>query len=303
MTGSRKILTLLTPAILPLALLTTANLAGTVHALPAPEPITRDFLNVPYCIDSAHGAHLLDLRLPVTGKPPYPLIIYIHGGGWTSGDKSMFPTVLLHAHGYATASINYRLSPKDKFPAQIVDCKAAVGWLRSHASSLNLDPNRIGVWGASAGGHLAALLGTTGDARAPAWAAPSAGSSNRVDAVCDWCGPTDLITIVSQGGLKNRIIHAVSSLLGAHPWLRPDLAKEASPITYVHKGCPPFLIMHGDQDPLVPPGQSKQLTDALKAHGVDCSWQLIPGASHNFYSIENEKKVMQFFDRTLKNKR
>jgi acetyl esterase/lipase len=272
---------------------TTAHEAGADN---------HEYLDVPYGPYQRHGANLLDLRLPRLGKPPYPLIIMIHGGGWTAGSKSLFPSLLLVDNGYATATINYRLGRNGVFYDQIADCKAAVTWLRKRGTSINIDPNRIGVWGASAGGHLAALLGTTGDATSPAWATPVGGVSNRVDAVCDWCGPTDLCSITSQLGNSNKVLKPLRALLGAPPWERPNRAKEASPITYVHRGCPPFLIMHGEKDPVVPVAQSQELNDALKAIGVDCTLEIVPGGGHNFHSKDSEARVVKFFDRTLKNK-
>jgi acetyl esterase/lipase len=243
-------------------------------------------------------ANLLDFRLPTTGKPPYPLIIYIHGGAWLSGDKNAFPSFKLLQGGYATASINYRLTDKAIFPAQIEDCKRAVAWLRSNASLLKVDPNRFGVWGASAGGHLVALLGTTNDAKSPPWATPP-GTSARVQAVCDWCGPSDLLTMAEQSDPRHNVMGAVAKLLGGPPSERQGLAKEASPTTYATKGCPPFLIMHGDKDDLVPILQSKELCDALKKKGADCTFETVDGP-HNFYTLEREVRVRQFFDRTFK---
>jgi acetyl esterase/lipase len=244
-------------------------------------------------------ANLLDFRLPTTGKPPYPLIIYIHGGGWCSGDKNPVPSLKLLEGGYATASINYRLTDKAIFPAQIEDCKRAVAWLRTNASRLKIDPDRFGAWGASAGGHLVALLGTTVDSKSPPWAATPPSTSARVAAVCDWCGPSDLLTIGEQSDPRRNVMGAVAQLLGRPPSEKRDLAREASPITYAHKGCPPFLIMHGNKDDLVPIEQSKELSDALKAKGVDCTFETVHGA-HNFYTPEYEIRVMQFFDRILK---
>lgn len=247
------------------------------------------------------GANLLDFRLPSNGKSPYPLIVYVHGGGWSSGDKYPFPSVLLHSDGYATASINYRLTGQAKFPAQIIDCKQAIAWLRSNAATLHIDPERIGVWGASAGGHLVALLGTTGDARSPAWAQAAAGTSNKVQAVCDWCGPANLLTIESQSPPDRNLMASITSLLGSPVTQAPELAQEASPVTYAHDGCPPFLIMHGDRDWLVPTAQSKELLAALKEKTADCTLEVVKGG-HNFYTAENEYRVRKFFDGALKTK-
>jgi acetyl esterase/lipase len=299
----RKILTLLGTALLLTAFAREATLAWHPYRppiAPAAKPMPHVFLNVPYGPFLDHGANTLDLYLPTVGSPPYPVIILIHGGGWTAGDKSGFLPLLLVRNGYATASINYRLGKNGIFYAQIADCKAAVTWIRKHGPSLNLDPNKIGVWGASAGGHLAALLGTTGDAKLPVWAGPINGTSNKVDAVCDWCGPTDLISISAQLTDKTKMSGPLAALLGGPPEVRPDRAKEASPVTYAHPGCPPFLIMHGDQDQVVPLAQSKEFSEVLKNCHVDCTLDIIAAGRHNFYSQPNEQKVVDFFDRTLK---
>lgn len=243
-------------------------------------------------------AHLLDFCLPSTGEPPFPLVVYVHGGGWHTGDKSPFPSVLLRDAGYATASINYRLSREAPFPAQIEDCKRAVAFLRTNAKTLDIDPAHIGAWGGSAGGHLVALLGTTGDAKSPSWAM-TPGTSNSVAAVCDWCGPSDLLSVNAQSSPRRNIMQPIAELLGGSPSERPELAKEASPVTYAHKDCPPFLIMHGTSDDVVPIEQSKELSDALKAKGVDCTYEEVDG-NHNIYTTENELRVTRFFDRYLK---
>lgn len=214
----------------------------------------------------------------------------------------MFPTLLLLANGYAIASINYRLSSDAKFPAQIEDCKNAICWLRANADKFSIDPNNIGVWGHSAGGHLAALVGTTCDATKPDWAAAPSGKSNQVQAVCDWCGPTDLLKLFTTAAPSTGLPYAVAAFLGASPKDKPELARLADPMTYAHKGCPPFLIMHGNKDEVVPIEQSQELVKCLKDNGVDCTFIEIPGKGHNIYSFENERTVLDFFDRTLKSK-
>jgi acetyl esterase/lipase len=262
------------------------------------------------CITIAYGQHvndganLLDLYLPdnstafFANKKSYPLIVFIHGGAWQSGDKSLTPDATeFIQRGYALASINYRLVGQASHPAQIEDCKAAVNWLRAHAKIFNINPDRI--WGISAGGHLAALLGTTCNATSPGWSAPE-GVPCRVQAICDWCGLTDLTTIAKQADSHYVLGQAVASFLGGTPAEKPALAKEASPITYVCRGLPPFLIMHGDKDTIVPVEQSKELAAALKAAHVSTNLQIIPGAGHMFASPENTNIVFHFFDQALK---
>jgi len=258
--------------------------------------------NIDYGPTLAFGANLLDLYLP-SGKGPYPLVICIHGGGWEVGDKAFFPCRRLIKNGYAVASINYRLSSQAPFPAQIVDCKLAIAWLRSHASEYNLDPERIGAWGISAGGHLAALVGLTGDLKTPEWATSSGTSSNCVAAVCDWCGPTDLISILPQSGMNSSVNEMVTRLLGTPPAVNPALAGEASPVAYAKRNAPPFLIMHGSRDTYVPPQQSQELNNLLKSAGADSTLIIVKGAKHSFFSRATEDVMLDFFDRKLKAKR
>ena len=150
----------------------------------------------------------LDLYLPPKADSPLPLIIWVHGGAWLGGSKAGGGSALrMLGRGYAVASINYRLSNQAKFPAQIEDCKAAVRFLRANAKKYNLDPDRFGAWGASAGGHLVALLGTTGDVKELEGDGRNKEVSSRVQAVCDWFGPTDLLKMGEQAGPNSKIDH------------------------------------------------------------------------------------------------
>ncbi len=251
-------------------------------------------------------ANLLDLWLPKEAesshkKTLYPVIVFIHGGAWESGDKTFMPfQAPFNSRGYAVACINYRLTRESPYPAQIVDCKIAISWLRSHAKVFGLDPDRIGVWGISSGGHLAALLGTTSDITNHEWESPSNVSSG-VQAVCDWAGPTDLLTIAQQSGTNYMLSRAVKQFLGATPEEKPEIAREASPVNYVHKGCPPFLIMHGERDTIIPIEQSKELASRLKANRDNCILEIIAGGSHHFADESTVARVIQFFDLVLKN--
>jgi acetyl esterase/lipase len=202
--------------------------------------------------------------------------------------------------GFAAASINYRLSQHAKFPAQIDDCKAAIRWLRAHAKHYQLDPNHIGVMDESAGGHLVALLGTTGGKEFDA-PGPNAKQSDQVQAVCDWFGPTDFLHWGAP--LTGKVEEVVTQLLGGPALTNKEKAAQASPITYVAKGDPPFLIMHGDQDPLVPLAQSEEFADALKKAGVEVTLRVLKGAGHGgpaFTSPENRQLIEEFFVKHLK---
>jgi acetyl esterase/lipase len=255
--------------------------------------------------DLRYGPHTerntLDLFVPKSDAP-LPLIVWVHGGAWQGGSKSGGnPALPYLARGYAVASINYRLSQHAVFPAQIHDCKAAVRLLRANAKKYNLNPDAFGVWGASAGGHLVALLGTGGDVKElEGNVGEHTGVSSRVHAVCDYFGPTDLVRL-SPGNAEN----AVSKLLGGPPREKKELATAANPITHASKDDPPFLIIHGDKDPLVPLSQSEILLDALKKAGVEAELIVIKDGGHGgpgFAARENQDKIAAFFDKHLKKK-
>jgi acetyl esterase/lipase len=217
----------------------------------------------------------------------------------------------LLADGYAVASIEYRLSSQAIFPAQIHDCKAAVRFLRANAARYHLDPNCFGAWGSSAGGHLAALLGTSGGVKELEGSAGNLEQSSRVQCVCDWFGPADLTTIVAQSGPEIKVPHDTADCPEAHLVGGPlgeNLAKArlASPTTYVNKEAPPFLIMHGDRDDAIPLAQSQQLDAALRKAGVETTLIVIHGAGHGFGGPaawarpDLSQPVKEFFDKHLK---
>ena len=254
--------------------------------------------------DVSYGPHernVLDLTVPKSDKP-LPLIVWVHGGGWEAGDKAGNPAALLLTQGYATASINYRYSKHAAFPAQLHDCKAAVRFLRDNAKKYNLDADAFGVWGASAGGHLVALLGTTGDVPELEGDAKTK-TSSQVQAVCDWFGPTDLVKLSPMTAAGNPI----TKLLGGTTGEKAELAKQANPITHISKGDAPFLIIHGTDDKLVPLSQSELLQEALTKGGIESELLVLKGADHGgkeFQSqvanAENRKKLLDFFGKHLK---
>ncbi|MBT3268776.1 alpha/beta hydrolase [Candidatus Poribacteria bacterium] len=250
------------------------------------------------------GPQLLDVYWRSSGDPK-PVIVWIHGGGWMGGDKSHCEAALsLLDDGYAVASISYRLSHEATFPAQLHDCRAAVGWLRSNAETYNLNPRRIGAWGASAGGHLAALLGTA-DGRLRHGDYSANGPPASVQAVCDWFGPTDFLRMNDQPGAIDHgsADSPESRLVGGPIREHPDRVAEANPATYVTSACPPFLIMHGAQDDLVLPSQSEILHDALTRAGVPSELVTLEGLGHGFgpdYPERVMEPVREFFRRHLR---
>lgn len=246
----------------------------------------------------------LDLYVPTKASGQLPLVVFIHGGAWVEGDKKDNPGLILAPLGFAVASLNYRLSSDALFPAQIYDCKAAIRYLRKHATEYGINPDKIGVWGVSAGGHLAALLGTSGNSDKLDGDLGNPGVSSAVQAVLDWCGPTDLLTISEQAGSKTKIDFETSNgpvgkLLGGLQTEKKELAREASPVTYVDKNDPPILIVHGDIDDLVPFAQSEELQDKLLAAGALSKLICVRGMGHSLGTEHEYKRAIDFFKSTL----
>lgn len=247
----------------------------------------------------------LDLYSPKNISQPLPVVIWIHGGGWSSGRKDRPPAVNLVEDDYVVASIDYRLSGEAPFPAQIEDCKAAVRWLRANAAKYHLDPDHIGAWGHSAGGHLAALLGTSGGVPALEGDGDNLSYSSRVQAVCDMSGPADILGLYenASGASSDRARKArtaIQALLAESPEQDKAKAMAASPITYVSKNDPPFLLIHGEDDPLVPASQSQRFAAALKAAGVETILEIATGRGHGVGGVRFQSLIKTFFDRYLK---
>lgn len=288
----------------PVAVLATVSLAAAQQppreASPRPlPPGVRALRELPY-IPGGHERNRLDLYLPEKAEGPAPVIVWIHGGAWLGGSKENCPAVPLVGRGYAVASINYRLSQHAVFPAQIEDCKAAIRWLRANAARYSLDADHIGVWGASAGGHLVAMLGTTGGVKELEGSGGNADQSSRVQCVVDWFGPSDLLTM---GGSHDNPGSPEARLIGGPVRASQEKARRASPVTYVGKDSAPFLIMHGDQDNVVPLSQSEELAAALRKAGVEVNLQVLKWAGHGgqeFGSPANRKLIEDFFGRHLR---
>jgi acetyl esterase/lipase len=280
---------------------------GRAEPLP---PNTKVFRDVEYVPGGGHSKSL-DLYIP-EGKPgvKLPLVVWIHGGAWRGGSKDGSQAQWLLKDGFATASINYRLSTEARFPAQIEDCKAAIRFLRGHAQEYGLDGEHIGVWGSSAGAHLAELLGTTGGVRELDGNNDTPNISSRVQAVCDFFGPSDLLTTSSQAGPESRVQHddpaaPEAQLIGGPVQQNVDKALAASPVFYVTPEDPPFLIVHGEHDPLIPVGQSWELYGTLQKAGVKSTIHIVPAGGHgdNFDSKVIGPLVRDFFEQYLKEKK
>jgi acetyl esterase/lipase len=243
----------------------------------------------------------LDLYLPVKPEETaVPLVVWVHGGGWNAGDKARCPGVYLAAEGFAVASINYRLTQEAQWPAQIDDCREAIRWLRREGAKYGIATDKIGVWGGSAGGHLVALMGTLDLPTDEA-------VSSRVQAVCDWYGPSDLLTmppnVLSAGKTEADLAKANGAqLLGGIVRDMPELAKQASAYYQASAGDAPFLIMHGDEDPGVPLEQSRKLHEALQKAGVESTFTIVKGAGHGgpaFQTDALKNEVRDFFRKHL----
>ncbi len=266
--------------------------------------------DVPYAATD-NPRQTLDLIVPraEVGKP-LPVVVVVHGGAWRHGDKrpTLRRVVRLATSGkYAAASIGYRLTDEAQWPAQIHDCKAAIRWIRANAAKYNLDPDRIGVWGSSAGGHLVAVLGTSGDVDdMDGSLGTHTDQSSRVACVVDFYGPTDFLqmqpTAVEGAVLNHNAMRSPESLLIGGP-IQENHGKvaTANPITYITADDPPFLIVHGTADPLVPFNQSELLHDALENVDVESTLVTVDGGGHGQgFPREVNEQVQRFFDHHLR---
>jgi acetyl esterase/lipase len=277
---------------LGIACLLLAGAATAVLAQEKPEVLVEKDLVYGKAGDRALK---LDLYRPAAAPPtPLPAIVWIHGGGWLAGTKANPPGARAAAQrGYVYASVEYRLSQVAPFPAAVDDCRAAVTWLRQNAKTYALDPDRIGVWGASAGGHLALMVACVDS------------STMNMKAVCSWFGPTDL-----QLKPDRRQLSMLRPFLGGTLEEKPDLYREASPVTHVTKNAPPTLMIHGEKDDLVPISQSEAMQAKLEAAHVESTLIRVKEAGHGFSpsqgkkiepsSDEIMKATLEFFDRHLK---
>jgi acetyl esterase/lipase len=251
--------------------------------------------DIPY-VANPHLRQTFDLYLPKNkGRGSSTLIFWLHGGAWMLSNKEWDNVKYLVKHGYALASVDYRLSGDAVFPAQIEDCNAALDFILAHADSYGIDPKRFVIGGASAGGHLALLLGLARNAKAF-----GANPSLKPFAILDFFGLTDLTTILDEvgPGHGHQVLEdAQQRLLGGSLSNQLDMARAASPITYVSSGNPPVLILHGNKDDLVPYSQSQRLHSQLDQIGVSNVFVTVPGAGHDgpmFETPEIQEKVIAF---------
>lgn len=276
--------------------------------------IKNKYLDIPYATLSI--AQKLDIYLPEKIDDALPVIVSVHGGAFMSGDKrdgQLKPMLEGLNRGYAVISINYRLSGESLFPANINDVKAAIRWIKANSKTYELNPNKIAVWGGSAGGNLVALAGTSGGVKElEDLSLGNESYSSEVHAVVDWFGPTDFLKMdeqLQQSGKgipnHNEANSPESRLMGAKITLIPDEVQKANPETYITVDVPPFLIQHGTEDPLVPYQQSENFYFKLKKvlGEQKVTFDLLKGAGHGgseFVAKENLDRIYDFLDRTLK---
>jgi acetyl esterase/lipase len=257
-----------------------------------------EYARVPGVPDWEAPLHL-DLLLPTPlPAPAVPAVIYLHGGGWRAGSRAQgwYPWLspLLASQGFVTANVTYRLTDRAPFPAQLDDVKAAVRFLRAQAGSYGIDPDRIGVWGDSAGGHLASLLGVTSDAA--------------VQAVVTRCAPADFEWALTDDQGQGEVL---SALFGGPPAERLELVRSAGPVHHVGPNVPPFLIVHGTQDETVPFASAEGFARKLRDAGADVTFQPVEGGHHNLLPdelapfaddpwTELGEQALSFFDRHLR---
>jgi acetyl esterase/lipase len=242
----------------------------------------------------------LDVMMP-EGAGPFPAVMVIHGGAWRAGNKRDCRFIMpdFVKRGYVAISPQYRFCPKEPFPAQVQDVKAAVRFVKSHAKDYNIDPDRMGAIGFSAGGHLALMLGLTSPADGLEGDTSGGGPDSSVKAVVNYFGPTDL----AAKDIPDVSKPLVKDFLGGTPAEKPDLAAKASPLSYVSKDDAPVLTFQGTKDPLVPSTQATKLAEAMTAAGVPGRVELLIGAQHGWQGRELERtkaETFAFFDGLLK---
>ena len=259
--------------------------------------------NINYNNDSLQK-HLLDIYLPPNTLKEVPLVVFVHGGGWLVNDKYadigyMKKTVAeIVNQGYALASIDYRFATQAIFPAQIQDCNRAVSFLVDNADTYGFDTDRIAVMGFSAGGHLASMMGLSKNDDVTDFFMSETNTAFNFKAVVDFYGPAELILFPGANDPKS----PEALLIGAAPLDRPDLAKVASPVTYVDKNDPPFLIIHGEKDDMVSPRQSQLLSAWLTTKNVENELIFVENAPHfgEMFDVDDIRaKVIDFLQKHL----
>jgi acetyl esterase/lipase len=247
-------------------------------------------------VERESGPLKADVYVPRCGGP-FPAMLVVHGGAWASGTKAQLSGIAqgLAKLGYVAAAISYRLAPQDQFPAQVYDCQAAVRWLRANAAKYKADPDRIGGYGYSAGGHLVALLGAMDDDdfREPGVAADA--PSARLQVVVAGGAPCDFRMLPADSG-------RLAYWFGGTPAEKPDAYRDASPANYVTNDDPPMFFFHGVDDELVPLRSPRRMVEKLQQAGVPVEMVEIPGAGHIAAVVDRTamSQAVAFVEKNLK---
>ncbi|QHT65484.1 alpha/beta hydrolase [Rhodocytophaga rosea] len=283
-------------------------LITTVHS-----QSSKQWLDVNYAGDTLTG-HRMDIYLPQGGKVPYPVIVTIAGSAWFGNNtkKQAYQKmgIPILKNGYAVVAINHRFSRQAIFPAQINDVKAAIRFIRANAATYQLDTTFIGITGDSSGGHLSAMMGTTRGLDQYTVGAKSLSlegkvgkflnQSSRIDAVVDWYGPSTFQAMDSCGSSFSHDApdSPESTLTGGPIQQNDNMCALANPITYIDRNDPPFLLLHGDGDKIVPHCQSLLLDKALQAKGVQSRLIIVPKAGHGegMWLDQYTAEMVKFFD-------
>lgn len=287
-------------------------LSDGTAAFPYPPPRTGPLgelihENMVYSCEAGYRPLFLDLRVPRHAAGPQPLIVWIHGGGWVFGSRRRLPPNLFHNRlhdrmleaGYAVAAVDYRFAREAPLPGILLDLKAAIRWLRGHASEFNVDPERVVVWGESAGGHLAAMLGICPKLDGAPRTGEYLDQSEQPQAVVDWYGPADLASMAERRTAPTNSEEAGN--IDEHPLqiLKRGTAwtyAEMSPITYARADLPPIFVAHGTDDQQVPVDQSRRLVTALQDANATVEYLEVPGADHVWVGAPSVPEVV---DRSL----
>ena len=288
-----------------LTLILTAAIAAFAQQQPAPPAIPSDIqadLDVEYSRVGERVA--MDILRPKGATAANPTIVAIHGGGFRRGSRTSYIPFCIKAarQGYTCATVSYRFAPRHQFPAPVEDVKAAVRFLRANAAKYNIDPDRIGATGGSAGAHLALMLGLTGSTRLFEGSGPNQEQSSKVQCVGEFYGPTDF---TQSYGKSVDAAEVLPIFIGNDLQHNREGHLKASPLYYVTPMSSPILAVHGDKDAYVAVEQSIWLTDKLRAAGVAAELEIIPGAGHGFKGADLEKaevRLMAYFDKQLKAK-
>ena len=261
--------------------------------------------NIPYAGDTLKK-HLLDIYLPPVKKLSYPVVIWIHGGAWMSNDKYADMSYMQNTirdlinNGYAIASIDYRWSTMAPFPAQIQDCNAAIEYIYQNAAQYNIDDSRIALMGFSAGGHLANLIGLSNNDGVRDFYPNGKKPDFKISLVLDFYGPCDFMTLKGHDNPEPK--NPINLLLGGTVADKAKLAKEASPVTWISRRDPPFLIIQGEKDESVNPDQATELSAKLKQNGIPNEVIIVPGAPHygTMFDAGNiRKEILTYLDKYL----